>query len=82
MTQNPRGIELSKVRRAGRYQILPYEPRLDSEFRLMDMGLCSGVQVEWVRSSPLGDPVFIKVNGVALAVRRQDFGDICVTSVS
>ena len=30
--------------------------------RLMDMGIIEGVEVEMIRTAPLGDPVVIKVN--------------------
>ena len=82
MTASSQDQLLSQVRKAGRYRVLPYEPTRASEFRLMDMGVCPGIYLEWVRSALLGDPVVIQVEGVALSVRRQDFGTIRVVSVS
>ena len=40
--------------------------------RLMDMGIIEGVEVEMVRSAPLGDPIQIKVLDTLLALRRNE----------
>lgn len=70
---------LSQIRKQGRFTILPYEPQTPAEYRLLEMGLTPGTLISWERSSPLGDPVFIKFNGVGMSVRRKDFGSICVS---
>lgn len=71
-------MRLSEIKQLGRFVILPYCPHLPSEFRLMEMGLTPGTVIDWIRSSPLGDPVYIQVSGTSLSVRRQDFGSIRV----
>lgn len=81
MTQKSSAIYLSEIRQLGKFVILPYQPQLPSEFRLMEMGLTPGTVVDWIRSSPLGDPVAIQFKGISLSVRRRDFGCICVEQI-
>jgi ferrous iron transport protein A len=40
--------------------------------RLMDMGLVRGVNVEVLRTAPLGDPVEYKLRGYYLALRKSE----------
>ncbi len=40
--------------------------------RLMDMGLVRGVNVEVLRTAPLGDPVEYKLRGYFLALRKSE----------
>ena len=37
--------------------------------RLLELGLCRGVEVEVVRRAPLGDPLELKVRGYLLSLR-------------
>lgn len=49
--------------------------------RLMTMGLIPGVQVQVLRSAPLGDPMAISIRSYNLAMRRDDAEKIEVTQV-
>ena len=40
--------------------------------RLLDMGLTSGVAVEMIKASPLGDPIEYKVRGYHLSLRASE----------
>ena len=40
--------------------------------RLMDMGIIEGVEVEMIRTAPLGDPVMIKVHKTLIAIRKSE----------
>jgi Fe2+ transport system protein FeoA len=40
--------------------------------RLLDMGVTSGVAVEMVKASPLGDPIEYKVRGYHLSLRTSE----------
>ena len=43
--------------------------------RLMDMGLTSGVVIDMVKNSPLGDPVEYRLRGYHLSLRRSEAED-------
>jgi ferrous iron transport protein A len=46
--------------------------------RLLELGLVPETTVEVVRRAPLGDPLYLKVNGGALCIRQRDAKLICV----
>lgn len=39
--------------------------------RLLEMGLCPGIEVELLRRAPLGDPLELRVRGYLLSVRAE-----------
>jgi len=46
--------------------------------RLMDMGLIRGVEVEMIRTAPLGDPLEIKVHNTLVALRKNEAGFLII----
>ncbi len=42
--------------------------------RLMDMGIIDGVEIEMIRTAPLGDPIEIKVHNTLVALRKNEAG--------
>lgn len=40
--------------------------------RLMDMGLVGGVEIEFLKSAPMGDPLEFKVRGYHLSLRKEE----------
>ena len=42
--------------------------------RLMDMGIIEGVEIEMIRTAPLGDPIEIKVHNTLIALRKNEAG--------
>ena len=52
------------------------EPRLRR--RLLEMGLCPGVEVSCVRRAPLGDPIEFAVRGYHLSLRAGQAAMIAV----
>jgi ferrous iron transport protein A len=40
--------------------------------RLMDMGITSGVEIDVVKASPLGDPIEYRVRGYYLSLRKSE----------
>jgi ferrous iron transport protein A len=39
--------------------------------RLLEMGLCSGVEIDVLRRAPLGDPLEVRLRGYLLSLRRD-----------
>ena len=46
--------------------------------RLLEMGLCTGVEVAVLRRAPLGDPVELRLRGYLLSLRRDQAALILV----
>ncbi len=46
--------------------------------RLLDMGLCRGVDFSVIRIAPLGDPIVIKIKGFDLSLRKEEAASITV----
>lgn len=44
--------------------------------RLMDMGIIEGIEVEMIRTAPLGDPIEIKVQNTLVALRKNEAGTL------
>ena len=40
--------------------------------KLLSMGLTRGVEIEFVKSAPLGDPVEIRMRGYSLSLRKAE----------
>jgi len=49
---------------------------LNIKQRLMDMGIIEGVEVEMIRTAPLGDPIEIKVHNTFIALRKNEAGTL------
>ena len=47
---------------------------LNIKQRLMDIGIIEGIEVEMIRTAPLGDPVEIKVHNTFVALRKTEAG--------
>ena len=47
--------------------------------RLLEMGLCQGVEVEVLRRAPFGDPIELRVRGYLLSLRADQARLVRVT---
>ncbi len=50
-------------------------------FRLLEMGVMEGTEIEVVKLAPLGDPIEVKLRGYHLSLRKQEAEQIAVTRV-
>ena len=46
--------------------------------RLLDMGLVPGTEIEYLFTSPFGDPVAYQIRNAIVAIRKSDAKDIFV----
>lgn len=46
--------------------------------KLIEMGCLPGNVVEMIQTAPLGDPIYINVNGSHLAIRKETAAEIFV----
>jgi len=49
--------------------------------RLLEMGLTTGAEIQFIRFAPLGDPVEIEVRGYRLSLRKKEAAGIRVACV-
>jgi Fe2+ transport system protein FeoA len=47
--------------------------------RLLEMGLCPGIQTSVIRRAPLGDPIEIRVRGYCLSLRLDQAAQITIS---
>ena len=66
-------MRIADMRPGDRARIIGYS-RGDKEYRrkLLAMGLTRGVEIDFVKRAPLGDPVEIRVRGFSLTLRRHE----------
>lgn len=55
-----------------------YKRTLGVSRRLMELGLMPGVEVRFIKSAPLGDPIALDVEGRQLSLRREDAAQILI----
>lgn len=74
-------MSLARVRSATRCRIVAVRGGHRLPYRLMEMGLVEGAQVEVVRRAPLGDPLQVRLGDYELALRESDAELIDVTEI-
>lgn len=62
---------LASLEESQRARIQSIQGETETRRRLLEMGLCPGVEVELVRRAPLGDPFEFRVRGYLLSLRRE-----------
>jgi Fe2+ transport system protein FeoA len=62
---------LSQLEVGGKGEVVAVSGDPEVRRRLLEMGFCSGVQVETVRRAPLGDPIEFRVRGYHLSLRAE-----------
>lgn len=63
ISENGRAVYITDARLAG---------------RLIAMGILPGAELQVVRSSPLGDALYIKADGLNMALRREEAACILI----
>ncbi|MGB9826140.1 MAG: FeoA family protein [Desulfofundulus sp.] len=62
-------------------RVLSLSARGMTRYRLLDLGLVPDTPVQAVRRSPLGDPTAYRIRGALIALRREEAGQVLVTSL-
>ena len=50
--------------------------------RLLEMGLCTGTEIDVLRRAPLGDPLEVRLRGYLLSLRRDQAAQVRVEAVA
>lgn len=53
----------------------------DIPLALLEMGCLPGEDVELIQIAPLNDPLYIRVNGSHLAIRKETAAQILITKI-
>lgn len=72
MTVQHATLTLDRLTPGQRARVQVVGGRGETRRRLMDMGLVSGVEVEMLKTAPLGDPVAYRLRGYQLSLRRAE----------
>lgn len=68
-----------RMRRGQRAVISSVDIEHSAAARLVEMGFTPGSMVEFIGSSPFGDPVMMKLRGYTIAVRKSDLSALEVS---
>lgn len=66
---NSTGLDRLKI--GARARIEGISGERDIRRRLLEMGLCPGVEVELLRRAPFGDPIELRLRGYLLSLRND-----------
>lgn len=65
-------IPLNQLKPGQKGRVVKINLRGKFRFKLMDMGLINGAQLEILGLAPLGDPMEVKLKGFNLSLRKED----------
>ena len=71
-------LTLDLLESGSKARIIEVKGRGRARRRILDMGMVPGVEVEMVRSAPLGDPMQFLVKGYNLSIRKNEAEQIVV----
>ena len=71
-------ILLSELNIGDRAVVRDVNAKGEIKRRLLDMGLCRGVEFTVIRIAPLGDPIVIKIKGFDLSLRLEEAASVKV----
>lgn len=74
-------MQLSKIKRDGKFRVTKMNPDNDSVARLMSLGLLPGQEVRLTHEAPLGDPIAVTFEGCHMSLRLSDAAEIEVEAL-
>jgi len=72
---------LANLKKGDKAKIIGMSALGEIRRRLLDMGVCKGVQLKVVRVAPLGDPIEIHLKGFNLSLRIEEAEKIEVLKI-
>jgi Fe2+ transport system protein FeoA len=77
----PGSQTLARLAPGSRAQVVEVGGPLALRRRLLEMGLCPGIEVEVLRRAPLGDPIELRLRGYLLSLRLDQAAQVTVITV-
>ena len=68
----PKSLTLNQLTPGQRARVKKVRGKGPVRRRIMDMGVTSGVEIEMIKASPLGDPIEYEVRGYHLSLRKSE----------
>lgn len=65
-------MSLARVRLGARYRVTRVRVEGPVSYRLMEMGVIKGAEVQVLRRAPLGDPLHLRVGDYELSMRTSE----------
>lgn len=74
-------MQLSQIKRNGKFRVTKVNPDNESVSRLMSLGLLPGQEIRLTHEAPLGDPIAVTFGGCHISVRLSDAAEVEVEAV-
>ncbi|MFO8026527.1 MAG: FeoA family protein [Opitutales bacterium] len=74
-------MQLSQIKKDGRFRVIEVNPENESVSRLMSLGLLPGQEIRLTHQAPLGDPIAVSFDGCHMSLRLSDAAEVEVEAV-
>ncbi|PXA02990.1 hypothetical protein DDZ13_14480 [Coraliomargarita sinensis] len=74
-------MQLSQIKRDGKFRVTKVNPENDSVSQLMSLGLLPGQEIRLTHEAPLGDPIAVSFEGCHMSLRLCDAAEVEVEAV-
>jgi len=74
-------MQLSKIKRDGKFRVTKMNSDNDSVARLMSLGLLPGKEIRLTHEAPLRDPIAVTFEGCHMSLRLSDAAEVEVEAL-
>ena len=74
-------MQLSQIKKNGKFRVTELNADNESVARLMSLGLLPGREIRLTHEAPLGDPIAVAFEGCHMSLRRRDAAEVEVEPV-
>jgi len=74
-------MQLSKIKKDGKFRVTQVNPANECVCRLMSLGLLPGQEIRLTHEAPLRDPIAVCFEGCHMSVRRCDAAEVEVEAI-
>lgn len=74
-------MQLSQIKRDGKFRVTKVNPHNECVSRLMSLGLLPGQEIRLTHEAPFGDPIAVSFDGCHMSLRLRDAAEVEVESV-
>lgn len=74
-------MQLSQIKKEGRFRVTKLNSENESVACLMSLGLLPGQEIRLTHEAPLGDPIAVTFEGCHISLRLRDAAEVEVEAV-
>lgn len=74
-------MQLSQIKKDGKFRVTKLNSENESVIRLMSLGLLPGRDIRLTHEAPLGDPIAVSFDGCHMSLRLCDAAEIEVEAI-